>query len=39
MNNGISTTPDHARYPKKLGIFTPRDSAIALTMKFGALPM
>lgn len=27
------------RYPKKLGIGTPRSSAIDLTMKFGALPI
>ena len=26
-------------YPKKLGILIPDDSAIALTMKFGPLPM
>ena len=38
-SNGNSTAHDHAMYPKKLGIFTPRCSAIALTMKFGALPM
>ena len=39
MNSGTSTTPLYAIYPKKPGIGTPDRSAIALTMKFGPLPM
>ena len=40
MNNGTRNGIDHLnRYPKKLGISTPDDSAIDLTMKFGALPI
>jgi hypothetical protein len=39
QEHGTSTANAQPRYAKKLGILTPRDSAIAFTMKFGALPM
>ena len=40
MNSGTKNGIDHLnRYPKKLGISTPDDSAIDLTMKFGAFPI
>ena len=39
INSGINTPTDHIIYPKKVGIGTPRCSAIALTIKFGALPI
>ena len=40
INNGTRNGIDHLnRYPKKLGISMPDDSAIDLTMKFGALPI
>ena len=38
-STGSSAAADQARYPKNDGIFTPACSAIALTMKFGPLPM
>ena len=38
-NNGIRMPPLYNRYPKKLGMATPDFSAMALTMKFGPLPM
>jgi hypothetical protein len=37
-NSGNRVAADHAKYAKKDGIRTPRDSAMARTMKFGALP-
>ena len=40
MNSGTKNGIDHLnRNPKKLGISTPDDSAIDLTMKFGAFPI
>ena len=40
MNSGTKNGIDHLnRNPKKLGISTPEDSAIDLTMKFGAFPI
>lgn len=36
---GIRTAPDHSRKPTNEGILTPRSSAMALTMKFGAFPI
>src|SRR5688572_23285520 len=38
-NSGIKIPQLYAMYPKKLGIFTPFSSAIALTIKFGPFPI
>ena len=38
-NSGMRMHPDHAIYPKKLGIFILLSSAIDFTMKLGALPI
>lgn len=38
-NNGSRNRADQSMKPKKLGILTPASSAIALTMKLGALPI
>src|SRR5262249_7563390 len=38
-NSGSRMAPVKAMYPKKLGMRTPESSAIAFTMRFGALPM
>ena len=38
-NTGSRTAADQTMYPKKLGIFTPRSSAMTQTMRLGALPI
>ena len=39
MKMGSRTKTLYLRYPKKLGMRIPADSAIALTIKFGPFPM